>query len=441
MAARPRRRSNAMRLILTAVTVIVLCAAPATASDSLSTLYHFGGPPRDGASPSGGLLIDSAGVIYGTTQFAGKYCDGRHGFFGCGTVYRLTPDKGTYVEKVLHSFGGRADGSGPNGGLVEDASGALYGTTFWGGASGQGTVFKLTPSHHEYAESVLHSFGGTGDGASPGSGLVIGPDGALYGTTEGGGLYSCLNGSSCGTVFKLTPGNSGYTESVLYAFQGGTDGYSPSSALTLDASGNIFGVTGGGGGNGCGGDGCGVVFELSPSGATYAETILYHFLGNPNDGSAPDSPLIEDSSGVLYGTTYNGGPYEMGTIFSLTPGSNGYVENVLYGFTLNYIGTSDGANPVGPLVLASSGTLYGATYNGGNGVAACGFWRCGIVYSLVPSNGAYAENILYNFEDNGDGYYPSGGLTADASGNLYGSTREDVRLCTPDCGTIFRLKK
>jgi uncharacterized repeat protein (TIGR03803 family) len=254
-------------------------------------LYSFSGS-SDGGIPFAGLVSDSAGTLYGTTEEGGnKNCTIYPGN-GCGTVYELTPPtttNGTWTETVLYRFSG-SDGAVPAAGLIADGTGTLYGTTEFGGNSNVvcvngyscGTVFKLTPpgtSGGTWTETVLYSFSGS-DGEFPLAGLIFGKDGALYGTTYSGGNTSCNASISetrgCGTVFKLTPPTTAegtWTETVLHSFNG-SDGAYPYAGLTMDASGALYGTTAGGGDPYCIG-GCGTVFKLTPrtnKGGTWTET-------------------------------------------------------------------------------------------------------------------------------------------------------------------------
>jgi uncharacterized repeat protein (TIGR03803 family) len=221
-------------------------------------------------------------------------------------------------ERVLHSFGsGPDDGSTPVAGLIFDAAGNLYSTTSGGGTYGPGTVFELTPAG---TETVLYSFGAFGDGVSPYAGLIFDAAGNLYGTTYGGGAYQCSLGAGCGTVFELSPnGTGGWTETVLHSFGNGTDGAIPSAGLIFDAAGNLYGTTAYGGDYG-GYNGDGTVFELSPNGSGgWTETVLHNFHYNGTDGVSPYAGLIFDAAGNLYGTTREGGTSSYGTVFEITP--------------------------------------------------------------------------------------------------------------------------
>jgi len=278
-------------------------------------LYSFTGG-TDGSYPydTSSLLLDSSGNFYGTTHAGGT---GQ-----VGTVFEIippVPPSTVWTKKVLHSFSGNAaDGSVPYAGVIMDSGGNLYGTTYEGGADGVGIVFELSPSGSStWTETVLWIFGGVGDGRYPFGGLVQGLTGNLYGTTYKGGLYSE------GTVFELSPPSGGgpWTESVIHSFGGTGDGYEPYDALVMDANGNLYGTTYGGGAHNRG-----IVYRLSPSGLdTWVETVLYSFKGGTSDGDYPeDGALIIDRSGNLYGVTALGGgsgcaENGCGTVFKLVP--------------------------------------------------------------------------------------------------------------------------
>jgi uncharacterized repeat protein (TIGR03803 family) len=278
-------------------------------------LHRFSSKDQaDGIGPSGGLVMDARGNLYGTTAWGGAYpCESP----GCGIVFKVAPD-GT--ETVLYNFAGEADGNWPAAGVILDEQGTLYGTTAYGGGSecgtGCGIVFTLTPGG---VETILHTFNGGTDGQYPIAGLVRDTEGNLYGTTYfGGSGTSCFRGLGCGTVFKITPS---WTETVLHTFAGGADASFPAGGLVLDSKGNLYGTTTSGGNSGCSGSGCGTVFKLTPSGE---ETILYRFTGG-TDGASPGNNLILDGQGNLYGTAqgghsqycgYNGGA--CGVVFKIT---------------------------------------------------------------------------------------------------------------------------
>jgi uncharacterized repeat protein (TIGR03803 family) len=321
----------------------------------------------DGALPYADVTFDKKRAMYGTTYEGGA----NNG----GVVFKLTPRKdGLYKESVLYSFcpqAGCEDGSNPRSTLILDSSGAIYGTTLYGGSKNGGVVFKLTPSSSGYTQSVLHEFTGA-DGLYPEAGVVADAGGALYGTTASGGS-GCDTG--CGVVFKLTPNGSQYTETVLHEFAGGDDGTDPYAGLLLDKQGNLFGVTAEGGGTGCDGNGCGVVFEMKHAGTAYTESVLHAFGGT--DGSAPDAALVFGRHGGLYGTTSSGGLYGKGTVFAMNPANSSYGFRSLYSFC-KLRKCADGEMPFGGVVPYRR-TIYGTTWQGGHEGA-------GTVYALLKPN-------------------------------------------------------
>jgi uncharacterized repeat protein (TIGR03803 family) len=337
-------------------------------------LHSFEG--ANGFVPAAGLLRDAAGNLFGTTVEGGritKACGGVQGG-GCGVVFKLDS---AGKETVLYKFPGFPSGSGPEALLVKDNAGNLYGTTYQGGTSNFGTVFKIDKSGKE---SILHSFAGPpdggGDGALSYAGVIRDAAGNLYGVTAGGGAFGA------GVVYEVDAAGK---ESLLYSFTGGSDGGGPESVLLFDSQGNLYGTTANGGNGQCGGTGCGVVFELSPhAGGTWAEAVLYTFcsLSNCADGERPlTGPLVRDSVGNLYGATIFGGTFRncngdgCGVVFKLD--ANGE-ETVLHDFT----GGADGAFPFAGLAIDDSGNLYGTTQGGG---ATCFVTStCGVVFKIVP---------------------------------------------------------
>jgi uncharacterized repeat protein (TIGR03803 family) len=446
--------------------------------DIESVLYNFcsqgGVYCTDGIQPSAGLIVDASGNLYGTTNGGGSAnsSDCNVGSCGYGTVFKLSPSGSDYTKTVLYNFCSQTnctDGATPYAGLIEDAAGDLYGTTYNGGANGGGTVFKLTPSGNGYTESVLYNFcsqsqgsAACTDGVNPQAGVIQDSSGNLYGTTNLGGTgVPLVDGAyAYGTVFMLAPSGSGYNYAVLYNFCPPsstafcTDGAAPNAALIEDASGNLYGTTvlGGTGTHAleCAGLGCGTVFKLSPNSGGYVETVLYNFCSqggsNCTDGAYPyGAGLIEDASGNLYGTTSAGGVNSCdnpgcGTVFRLAPnGDGGYTESVLHSFD-----GADGVSPDAGLIEDASGNLYGTTSNGGTGLS----WECegcssGTVFELSPSGNGYTETVLYSFCSEGgtqctDGAVPMAGVIQDASGNLYGTT-EFGGANGIDWGTVFKL--
>ncbi len=307
----------------------------------------------DGKLPYAGVTFDKKRAMYGTTFEGGAH--------GGGVVFRLKQGRMANKESVLYSFCAQtncADGSNPRSTLIVDQSGAFYGTTLYGGSKNGGIVFKLTPSSSGYAESVLHAFTGT-DGLYPEAGVVADAGGALYGTTASGGMSGCDTG--CGVVFKLTPSSSGYTESALHEFGSGSDGTDPYAGLVMDKHGDLFGVTAMGGGTGCGGYGCGVVFELTRKGTAYQETVLHAFDGT--DGSGADASLVFGNHGELYGTTSGGGLHGEGTVFAMRPAHSSYGFHSVYNFCTQKK-CRDGASPLAGVFLDNK-ALFGTTWQGG----------------------------------------------------------------------------
>lgn len=319
--------------------------------------------------------------------------------------------------KVLYSFKGPPDGAYPNaeGPLTLDSAGNLYGTTFSGGSGGGtgcnigcGTVFELSPTQSGGTEKVLYNFSNDANGFLPTAGVVFDKTGNLYGTTQGGVQQG---GEGCGTVFQLVPNSGGWTLNTLHTFDGqngGTDGCYP-VGLTFDSvTGNIYGVTPNGGTYGGG-----TVFELTPSaGGGWTYGIIYTFGAyGTGDGRTPFGNLVVDTAGNLYGTTVYGGVYNSGTVFVLTNSNNVWTEKVIYFAYGNH-----GDHPYGGVIFDKEGSLYGTTRDGGtNGV--------GVVYKLTPTAGNWQIQVIRTFTGGIDGGEPiTGSLAMDDAGNLYGET-------------------
>jgi uncharacterized repeat protein (TIGR03803 family) len=376
-------------------------------------------PFTDSGGPQSNLIADSGGNFYGTATYGGAH--------GYGTIYELTQSAGgAWKESILHSFttGEAFYGSEPSS-LVFDGSGNLYGETAYGGAHGVGLVFELSPSASGgWTEKNLYSFKGDRDGGNPFGGLILDQAGNLYGTTQFGGSAGC--GSACGTVFELTPGVNGkWSETVLYSFAGGNDGFFPVGGVVFDRAGNLYGTTQYGGIQSfqCSPSGCGTVFKLSPAtGGGWTESQLHLFTEQGGDGALPVAGLIFDETGNLYGTTAFGGTHTLdcsigcGAVFELSPTeSGGWTERTLDGF----VGL-DGYLPVAGVIFDAAGNLYGTTEGG--------FDTEGTVFELSPVSGGWNETVLhvFPFSDPGshDGQFPEAGLILDRSGNVYGTTTD-----------------
>ncbi|HLW88206.1 MAG TPA: choice-of-anchor tandem repeat GloVer-containing protein [Terriglobales bacterium] len=414
---------------------IFLIASAASAQTEQLVYVFAGAGTADGSGPNGGLVADSKGNLYGTTTLGGAAY--------AGMVFELSPPvppSGRWTETILYSFtgaGGDGDGAYPFGNLVFDTAGNLYGTTFYGGASnpcisgtvGCGTVFKLAPpsvAGGAWTESVIYAFQGGNDGNGPAAGVAFDQSGNLYGTTFGdGGILSD------GTVYQLTPqSNSSWTETVLYRFSG-SDGSQPESTPVFDPAGNLYATTSAGGSSGQG-----TVFELSPAGGKlWAETVLHSFLGL--DGSSPSfASLVMDATGRLAGTTYGGGRSGGGVVFAMQPPSSSggaWSYHRIYSFGGQQ---SDGTGPEAGLTLGAKDVLYGTTTIGGVG-------GCGTVFQLKPPSGntGWTETVLHSFSGN---YHGFDGCTPDAplllhDGALYGTTSAGGDSAGD--GTVFKIHR
>jgi uncharacterized repeat protein (TIGR03803 family) len=322
----------------------------------LTPLVTFEGG-SDGIEPQTQLVIGSNGSLYGATFSGGgaSWC----GAPGCGTSFFSRPSAhtsantlGAWKETQLHVFTAVPDGSHPGyGALFFDQSGNAYGTTIGGGATNYGTVYELTPSIGGWTEQVIYRFSDGLEGGFPYGGVVGDSAGNLYGTTIAGGT------NDVGTVYQLTPTESGWTGTVLYSFTGGNDGETPIGNLIIDASGNLYGTASEGGLNGGG-----TVFELSPSENGWTFTLLYGLTGDPNGSAGPWGGLTTDAAGNLYGTTGYDGPLSQGSVFELERSSDGWNYIDLYDFqgTVN-----DGAHPYGNVTQDSNGNLFGTATAGG----------------------------------------------------------------------------
>lgn len=397
--------------------------APPPQPDSLQAkvIYSFTGQ-QDGGDPSGELISDGAGNLYGATAEGGTY--------GAGTVFELSFAGGLWNETVLHSFGNGTDGSEPIGGLAFDAAGNLYGVTRNGGTNTYGTVFKLTPSGSEWQETVLHSFSSGTDGMNPGTGVVVDNAGNVYGTTEYGGSSSaaeCSN-AGCGTVFTVTALGGGSAYSVIHRFQGSPDGNDPGGGpgegLIVDQQGNLYGTTSVGGDVNCpplspysGGGGCGIIFKMAQSGGTWQESVVYTFQATYS-GIHP-SGLVLDSTGKLFATTFGGfsDPQcdSCGNFLELSPAGGDWALA-----ELNYFwGGNLGYTPSG-LVSDQKGNFYGIA-SGGPETCDTGL-GCGTVFELSQSGQDWVETANYIFPGGNSGWWPSS-ITW-SGGNLFGVTSQ-----------------
>ncbi len=421
---------NMVTGLIRAIVLAGIVSAMAAQAQTFRILHTFTGP--DGDEPDG-LLMDRGGRLYGTV--------GAGGSSNRGLVFRAV-ELGGWIVTPLHQFvPPLTNGSGP-GAPAFGRDGNIYGVTGGGGdlggncvsdGQGCGVVFKLQPSAIAcgsfvcpWNETALYAFTGhPTDGDIPSGGVTFDTAGNLYGTTSYGGNGVCaqppLPNYGCGIVYKLSPSGNGWTETVIYNFQGANDGHSPAGNLIVDAAGNLYGTAQGGSG------GDGVIYELSPSNGAWTQTIIHSFQGS--DGNYPGA-LIADPSGNLYGITGSGGASNFGTVFELTqPGTWNF--QLLYSFPSG----STGQYPEGGLARDSAGNLYGATQDGGTN-------DYGVAFKLSFSNGNWVESVLHSFDGDPDGFYPSVQLV-DSAGNIYGTseTGGDTQDCYPDfgCGTLWRI--
>jgi uncharacterized repeat protein (TIGR03803 family) len=375
-------------------------------------------------------------------------------------VFGAMADSAAQTFKILHSFkGGYGDGRIPEGSLVEDASGNLFGTTVSGGGDYSGTVFEIARQapQHGWNYKVLHSFYiDQGGGYEPWAGVIVDTAGNLYGTTGSGSI----DGHGNGVVYQLGPGGGKtgkkWTEKVLHDFcptQGCTDGTKPTAGLTYagaqdgavyDGVSPLYGTTNRGGAHDAG-----TVYSLTRNGEQWTETILYSFCSqNCTDGSNPQSALIPDQAGNLYGVTWGGGyynryPYGAGVVYELTPNGDGtWSEIVLHRFCSDD-SCADGALPNGSLVLDAAGDLLGTAEAGGRHCPPFRADGCGLVFKIDPNG---QETVLHYFcskQDCADGAFPFGGLTADPAENLFGTTRygggRDSDQFGHGGGTLFEI--
>ncbi len=345
-------------------------------------------------------------------------------------VFGLADAARAQTFRVLHVFGGGGnDGALAYSGVTMDATGNLYGTTYNGGMLGWGVVYKLTHTGNSWTVGVINDFALSGGGIFPVGGVVFGPNGSLYGTTNGGGSNGRC-GMGCGSVFSLRPSpTAGRTPSapwvltLLYYFDGGPGGGSPEYGdLAFDASGAIYGTASIGGAHNTG-----VVFQLKHSDQGYVESAIQSFTG-PN-GFYPYGSVVFDRAGNLYTTAFEGGANDGGAVVELTPSDGGWAGNVIYSFA----GSNDGYNPKAGLVVDRSGNLYGTTFGG-----AYPGYSNGTVFELTPSNGGWQESILHAFPF-APQQLPGGPVSPvvmDAAGNLYGATTGGGAF---GWGTIFQL--
>jgi uncharacterized repeat protein (TIGR03803 family) len=418
---------KAMHPTCTAILLLTFGLLTAAPAQTFKVLHTFKG--SDGASPEGALVLDNAGNIYGTTVGGGSGNCSELGM-GCGTAFMLNR---AGKEVGLYSFKG-GNGYGPMAGLLRDAAGNFYGTTINGGeitdtcGGVEAGGCGVAFRLTKTGKEVLYKFKGTPDGYFPESSLVKDAAGNFYGTTYLGGT------NGLGAVFKIDAAGK---ESILYSFAGppagGGDGVSPNEGVIRDPAGNLYGVASAGAYD------AGVVYRLDAFGN---ETLLYNFTGG-SDGGGPDSVLLLDPEGNLYGTTEGGGNSNCGidgcgVVFELSPQPGGaWTETVLYSFC-TLPNCADGERPLtGPLIMDADGNIYGTTYFGGTS-KRCNGDTCGVVFKLDTAG---HETVLHSFTGGADGALPYAGVTMDSSGALYGTTQGGGATCYTSytCGVVFKI--
>ncbi len=380
------------------------------------------GPPGDQEVSPFVTATDASGNLYGATFFGGT---------GCGSVFELSPESGGWLEKDLYVFTCSPDGQEPWG-VIRDEAGNLYGAAHYGGAhtrssciAGCGNVFELSPDGNGgWTQTVIYSFTGGADGGNPVGDLVFDKAGNLYGVTASGGAIS-----NSGVAFELSPSNGAWTQIVIHTFGTGGDGAFPNGTLAIDQSGSLYGTTPTGGKQKFG-----TVFKLALSGGTWQETILRNFGKATTDGNFPIGGVILDSAGNVYGTTGEGAGGCLGSgcgaVWELTPSANGWSEQILYRFS----GPPNGSGPEFPLTMDTSGNLFGIA-GGGNGT----------VFKLTHTSTGWKEIVLHNFAGApNDGFQPDSGVIFGKGGLLYGGTDYGGDAnCTHSafgCGVVYQLK-
>jgi uncharacterized repeat protein (TIGR03803 family) len=443
---------QAILFVLALIAAAQIYAPVAVAQETV--LYSFN--KTTGNVPFAGVTLDKNGNVYGTTAIGGDLSICLNN--GCGVVYEIVHSSdGTWSHRSIYTFtGGPTDGAFPSGTLVFDSRGQIFGTTYYGGNGscnqgefpGCGTVFELVHNPTGgWTESVIYNFQGGNDGAYPASNLIFDTQGNLYGTTTlGGSTTPCVTYTAptgCGTVFELSPNGSGaWTESVLYGFKGGLDGVEPYGGVIFNEANDLFGTTLSGG-QSCSqylsGLDCGTVYKLRRTPTGWVKSSPYHFRGG-TDGFEPQGSLAVDASGNLYGTTYFGGitdpKFGNGTVYELTPnGSGGWAETVLYRFT----GYEDGGYLTAGVTFDAAGNMFGLTFGGGTSSQDSGG---GTAYELSPSSSGWTLTTLAAFETEAAGALPYGGVALDSSGNLYGTLSSggtETYPCPDGCGVVFEV--
>ena len=384
-ASRVALKSSAAALALSAS---VLLASNASAS-SFQVIHDFTGG-KEGGVPGYTLLKTGKDSFIGTANQGGK---------GYGTVFKLSQKSGAWGVKALYNF--KSEQGQPGWGVIRGSDGSYFVNATYASVMGGpcGSILQLNSAKApanaaKLTSTLIHTYVKADDGCPTGN-LLQDSSGNLFGVTQDGGA------NGWGSVFELTPGKGGWTQTILYSFRGAEDGGAPYSELIVDDAGNLYGTASASTVN------FGTVFELSPGKSGWTYNVLYTF-GGGTDGGQPVAALTFGKSGKLYGATTSFGANGGGTIFRLTPGTKGWKYKVLYSLS-----GSDG--PVAALALSKTGTIYGTNFMDG----ADGF---GSVFSLAPSGKTWVHTDLHDFTGAADGGFPGGGVAFDSTGNLYGTT-------------------
>ncbi len=394
--------------------VLAVFPAQAAQAQTLHILHNFT-DGADGANPEGRLSIDRGGHLYGTTYSGGTQFDG-----GQGLVFRMSPPGSGWTFAPIYTFNTNSDGIDPAAGVLFGPDGILYGTTDNGG-----TVFTLRPSP-TFAPTVLSpwninwlfSFPLNQD--APAGDVIFDAAGNIYGVTWTGGSNGCFLNRGCGMVYKLIRSGGAWALSILYVFQGGADGTYP-TGVTFDSAGDLIGTTVNGGTNDAG-----VIFELTPSGDSWTESVLYNFDCQGNGGCVPEAGLISDAAGNFYGSTTQSSGYS-GVIFELSPSNGGWTYNVLAQIPPIYRG-----GPFAPLTMDAAGNLYGTVSN-------VSLSNPGAVFKLAHGSGGWTFTSLHDFTGPPDGSDPMSTVSIGPNGNLYGTTFHGGNCGGSGCGTVWEI--
>jgi uncharacterized repeat protein (TIGR03803 family) len=394
---------NSSRSVLAMLVTSILFCTAGLAADKYTVVRAFN-PSAGGVLPAGALVMDATGNLYGTNTQGGKH--------NGGTIFELMPNaQGGWTYNDLYDCSSTSDCTLPVGSLVIDNAGNLYGSSLFG------HVFELTRASGAWTAIVLHNFGIE---IAPPSSLVLDASGNLYGINPTGGK------NNLGYVFKLSPAQTAWALTDLHDFRGidgaATTGNTENQVggLIFDDAGALYGATvAGGTSTKCAG-GCGVVFQMTNHSGAWTETVLHSLDGN--DGANPIAPLMMDTARNLYGTASSGGAKGLGTVFQLSRVSGGWQASVLHSFSGVHL---DGAYPDSGVVQDSSGNLYGTTESGGGDHTSCQVqsdYGCGMVFELSPNGSQWKESILKAFSGRNDGAFPQG-VILDGNGNLYGAAQ------------------